>query len=124
MSEVPGAAALARQAAESLRSLNHATLSRDGLACPGDAYAVLGELAGAVSRLPQALAQVGRHLAAALEAGQLGSDDGTDPAVAVSGTELFLDHARGTAAALAEDLSLAWQQLSPVNGRPFRKDQP
>ena len=72
--------ALARTAAEAVRSLNHATLGGGGLAQPADAYAVLGELSLAASGLPQLLAQVGRWLAAALAAGRLGCDDGTDPA--------------------------------------------
>ena len=68
--------------------------------------------------LPQLLAQVGRWLAAALAAGRLGCDDGTEPAAAVSGTRLFLSGARGTAAALARDLDRAQQQLAAVHGSP------
>ena len=37
--------ALARTAAGAVRSLNHATLGRDGLAQPADAYELIGELA-------------------------------------------------------------------------------
>ncbi len=121
MSDSPqpaGPAALARAAADAVRSLNHATLGGGGLDQPADAYDVLGELALAASRLPQALSQVGRWLAAALAAGQLSSDDGTDPACAVSGTWIFLSDARGSAAALARDLEQARQQLSAVNGQP------
>jgi hypothetical protein len=122
VSDSPQAAAVARQAAEAIRSLNHATLG--GLGQPGDAYDVLGDLALAASRLPQALAQVGRWLAAALAAGQLGSSDGTDPACAVSGAWIFISDARGSAAALAENLSLAQQQLSAVSGQPLQEEQP
>ncbi|HEY4751977.1 MAG TPA: hypothetical protein VIH37_01755, partial [Candidatus Limnocylindrales bacterium] len=68
--------------------------------------------------LPQLLAQVGRWLAAALAAGQLGCDDGTDPAGAVSGAWLFISDARSTAAALARDLGQAQQQLAAVHGEP------
>jgi hypothetical protein len=114
--------ALARTAAEAIRSLNHATLGGDGLGQPAGACAVLGELSLAASRLPQLLGQVGRWLAAALAAGRLGCDDGTDPAGAVSGAWLFLSDARGSAAALARDLDQARQQLAPVNGEPSRKD--
>ena len=119
----PGAAALARSAAEAIRSLNHATLGQDGLGQPADAYEVLGELSLAASRLPQLLGQVGRWLAAALAAGRLGCDDGTDPAAAVSGA--WTPHLRLPAAApppSPANLSQAQQQLAAVNGRPARKD--
>ncbi|TVY99617.1 hypothetical protein EAS64_40820 [Trebonia kvetii] len=123
MSDCPdGTLALARCAAEAIRSLNHATLGEDGLDQPADAYEVLGELSLAASRLPQLLGQVGTWLAAALAGGRLGCDDGTDPAAAVSGAWLFIADARGSAAALARDLQLAQQQLAAVNGSPSRKD--
>jgi hypothetical protein len=124
MSDSPQAspAALACTAAEAVRSLNHATLGGDGLEQPSDAYQVLGELSLTASRIPQLLGQVGRWLAAALAAGQLGCDDGTDPAAAVSGAWLFISDARASAAALARDLDHAQQQLAAVNGSPSRKD--
>src|ERR1700758_5032397 len=117
MSDSPaGTLALARSAAEAIRSLNHATLGADGLEQPSDAYEVLGELSLKASRLPQLLGQVGRWLAAALAAGRLGCDDGTDPAGPVSGAWLFISDARSTAAALARDLGCAQQQLAAVHG--------
>ena len=125
MSDSPqaaGPAALARTAAEAVRSLNHATLGGDGLRQPADAYAVLGELSLTASRIPQLLGQVGRWLASALAAGRLGCDDGTDPATAVSGAWLFISDARGSAAALARDLDHAQQQLAAVNGSPSQED--
>ena len=123
MSDSPDATlALARSAAGAIRSLNHATLGGDGLGQPADAYEVLGELSLAASGLPQLLGQVGTWLAAALAAGRLGCDDGTDPACAVSGAWLFISDARGSAAALARDLGQAQQQLAAVNGGPSRKD--
>jgi hypothetical protein len=116
--------ALARTAAGAVRSLNHATLGGAGLEQPADAYALIGELALAAAGLPQLLAQVGRWLAAALAAGRLGCDDGTDPACAVSGAWLFICDARGTAAALARDLGQAQQQLAAVHGEPGEERQP
>ena len=125
MSDSPdGTLALARTAAEAVRSLNHATLGGNGLGQPADAYAVLGELSLAAARLPQLLGQVGTWLAAALAAGRLGCDDGTDPAAAVSGAWLFISDARASAAALARDLGQAQQQLAAVNGVPPRKEPP
>jgi hypothetical protein len=120
--QVAGPAALARTAAEAVRSLNHLTLGAGGLEQPADAYEVLGELSLAASRLPQLLGQVGRWLTSALAGGRLGCDDGTDPAAPVSGAWIFLSDARGSAAALAENLSHAQQQLALVNGEPSRKE--
>lgn len=120
--QAAGPAALARTAAEAVRSLNHATLGGDGLGQPADAYEVLGELSAAASRIPQLLGQVGRWLAAALAAGRLGCDDGTDPAAAVSGARLFISDARGSSAALARDLEQAQQQLAAVNGSPSQEE--
>ena len=118
VTDAPGTLALARTAAGAVRSLNHATLGGQGLAQPADAYELIGELALAAAGLPQLLAQVGRWLAAALAAGQLGCDDGTDPAGAVSGAWLFISDARSAAAALARDLGQAQQQLAAVHGEP------
>ena len=123
MSDSPQAVALARSAAEAVRSLNHATLGGTGLDQPADAYDVLGELSLIASRLPQLLGQVGRWLASALAAGRLGCDDGTDPAAAVSGAWLFISDARGSAAALARDLEQARQQLAAVNGGPAHHEE-
>ena len=114
--------ALARTAAGTVRSLNHATLGGQGLHWPADAYGLLGELSLAAAGLPQLLAQVTRWLAAALAAGRLGCDDGTEPAAAVSGAWLFLSDARASAAALARNLDQAQQQLAVVNGGPSAED--
>ena len=120
--QAAGPAALARAAAEAVRSLNHATLDGDGLGQPAEACEVLGELSLTASRIPQLLGQVGRWLAAALAAGRLGCDDGTDPAAAVSGAWLFIADARASAAALARDLEHAQQQLSAVNSGPSQEE--
>ena len=114
--------ALARTAAGAVRSLNHATLGGEGLAQPADVYELIGELSLAAAGLPQLLAQVGRWLAAALAAGRLGCDDGSEPAAAVSGAWLFISGARSTAAALARDLDQAQQQLAAVNGGPVPEE--
>jgi len=123
MSDFPdGTLALARAAAEAIRGLNHATLGAEGFGQPSDAYAVLGELSLTASRIPQLLGQVGRWLAAALAAGRLGCDGGTDPAGPVSGAWLFISDARASAASLARDLDHAQQQLAAVNGSPSQED--
>jgi hypothetical protein len=114
--------ALARAAAGAVRSLNHATLGSGGLDWPADAYELIGELTLAAAGLPQLLAQVGRWLASALEAGRLGCDDG-DPGAAVGGARLSLSGARASAAALARDLGQAQQQLAAVHGAPAPQEE-
>jgi hypothetical protein len=116
-------AALARTAAEAIRSLNHLTLGADGLQQPADVYEVLGDLSLAASRIPQLISQIGRWLATALAAGVLGCDDRTDPACAVSGAWIFLSGARGSAAALARDLEAARQQLGAVNSSTSQEEE-
>jgi hypothetical protein len=116
---------LARTAAEAIRGLNHATRHEAGLGQPAVAYDVLASLSLAASRLPQLIAQVTGYLDRALAAGRLGHDLGENPAHAVNAAGVFLDDARGSAAALAGDLNQAQQQLACVNGTPAasrRKD--
>jgi hypothetical protein len=109
---------LARTAAEAIRGLNHATRHQDGLDQPAAAYDILGALSLAASRLPQLLGQITGWLDQALAAGRLGHDLGEDPAHAIGAAAVFLDDARGSAAALAGDLDAAQQQLCLVNGHP------
>lgn len=66
-----GPAALAGDAAEAVRTLNHATLpGSGGLVFPADAYDVTGALSLLASRLPQALAQLLAFLQAEVKAGR------------------------------------------------------
>ena len=64
MSKTPQATVLARQAAEAVRSLNHAALGPGGLRQPADAYDVLGELSLTASR-PQGWQLDGDHMGTA-----------------------------------------------------------
>jgi hypothetical protein len=109
---------LARTAAEAIRGLNWLTGREAGLSQPSAAYDVIGVLALAASRLRQALTQITRWLDQALAAGQLGHDLGEDPAEAIGATGIFLGDAGLSAAALAEDLNQAQQQLALINGHP------
>ena len=116
---------LARTAAEAIRGLNWLTGCEAGLGQPSAAYHVIGALALAASRLPQALAQITGWLDRALAAGRLGHDLGQDPAAAIGAAGIFLGDAGRSAAALAGDLSQAQQQLALINARPrTRKEQP
>ena len=116
---------LARITAEAIRGLNWLTGCEAGLGQPPAAYDVIGALALAASRLQQALAQITGWLDQALETGRLGHDFGEDPAPAIGAAGIFIGDAGLSAAALADDLSQAQQQLAPINGRPrTRKEQP
>jgi hypothetical protein len=121
-----GTITLARNAAEAIRGLNWTTNCGAGLDQPAVAYDVPGALSQAASRLPQLTAQITSYLDQALAAGKLGHDRGQDPALAVESAAIFLDGARGSAAALAGDLDAARQQLALINGRGHRtpQDQP
>jgi len=117
---------LARTAAEAIRGLNHLTGYEAGLGQPSAAYDVIGALALAASRLGQALTQITRWLGQALAAGRLGHDLGEDPAESIDATGIFLGAASMSAAALAQDLNQAQQQLALINGHPrnrSNKDQ-
>jgi hypothetical protein len=116
---------LARAAAEVIRGLNWTTNCDAGLDQPSAAYDVIGALSQAAGRLGQLFTQITRYLDHALAAGALGHDRGEDPALDVEGAVIFLDDARGSAAALAGDLNAAQQQLALINGRPATpQDQP
>ena len=109
---------LARTAAEAIRGLNWLTGRETGLGQPSAAYDVIGALALAASRLGQAFTQITRWLDQALAAGRLGHDLGEDPAEAIDATGIFLGDASMSAAALAQDLNQAQQQLALINGHP------
>ena len=120
-----GTITLARTAAEAIRGLNWTTNCDAGLDQPSAAYDVIGALSQAAGRLGQLFTQITRYLDHALAAGALGHDRGEDPALDVEGAVIFLDDARGSAAALAGDLNAAQQQLARINGRPATpQDQP
>jgi hypothetical protein len=114
--------ALARTAAEAIRGLNWLTGCEAGLGQPSAAYDVIGALALTASRLPQAFTQITRWLDQALAAGRLGHDLGEDPAGAIDAAGIFLGGASMSAAALAQDLNQAQQQLALINGHPRTRD--
>ncbi len=109
---------LARIAAEAIRGLNWLTGCEAGLGQPSAAYDVIGALALAASRLGQAFTQITRWLGQALAAGRLGHDLGEDPGEAIDATGIFLGDASMSAAALAQHLNQAQQQLALINGHP------
>jgi hypothetical protein len=109
-------AALAGQAAESVRALNHATLpAAGGLVFPADAYDVTGQLALLASRLPQALAQLLTFLHAEVKAGRVvivAGPDAGDPAAMLAAVTGSLDAAVVSARRLHQALDAAHNQLT------------
>src|SRR4051794_18855146 len=101
------AIAAAFTAAESIRTLNHATRGRAGYEWPSDVSTVLGELLAMSQRLSQALGQAARWLDAAETAGRVGHDRGADVRTAVEDVLADLDRARREAGSLALALESA-----------------
>ncbi|WP_051835683.1 hypothetical protein [Streptomyces sp. NRRL S-481] len=68
---------LANQAADAIRSLNHATQNAKGeLNYPSDAYALVASLAQLTRRLPQSFEQISRFLGALAKTGAVTADHG------------------------------------------------
>jgi hypothetical protein len=112
------AAQLADDAAEAIRSLNHATLStRPGWEYPSDAYSVVGGLARQAAGLPQALDQIGALLETlarhGLKDGRLTSDRGTVDADLIEAYGALAD-STDAARTLYEALTRAHAALSPL----------
>jgi hypothetical protein len=109
----PTPAQLANQAAEAVRSLNHATFpGTSTLVFPSDAYGVIASLSVLASRLPQLLAQLDRWLTSEVEAGHVVVDAGEyacDPQAAAAVASHWLDQATTAAEALHRALDQAQQ---------------
>jgi hypothetical protein len=109
-------AALAADAAEAVRALNHATLPGSGsLAFPADAYDVTGALSLLASRLPQALTQLLAFLRAEVKAGRVvivAGDHAGDPAAVLAAVTGSLDAAVASARRLHQALDAAQNQLT------------
>lgn len=110
-------AQLADDAAEAIRALNHATLSRgDGWQFPSDAYDVVGGLDRMANGLQQTLEQTSRLLFDLHADGHVRSDHGD----AVTSDEVLaarsaLRRAREHSAALSTALGDAHSALSPLS---------
>lgn len=63
------------------RFLVYATMSRNGVRTPGDAYVLVADLYLAAGRLPQLCGQLTEFLSGQAAAGRLRDDRGRDPAV-------------------------------------------
>ncbi len=111
-----GPAALAGDAAESVRALNHATRpGAGGLVFPADAYDVTGQLSLLASRLPQALAQLLAFLQDEVRAGHVvivAGEHAGEPAAALATVTVSLDAAVAAARRLHQALDAAPNQLT------------
>jgi hypothetical protein len=101
----PTPAALAEQAAEAIRALNHATIRGGGYTYPSDVDRVIGSLTTLAQRLPQALRQAGQWLADQDCAGRIGDDRGGDPGLVVMEASSELANASHAAESLARVLA-------------------
>jgi hypothetical protein len=112
----PSPATLAGDAAEGIRSLNHATFPGSGqLTWPVDAYDVIASLSLLAARLPQAFGQLDQFLTGEVDAGRVvvaGGDYADDPQAAAAVASHWLDHARTNAAALHHALDAAQQAVA------------
>lgn len=105
---------LASSAAESIRALNHATLScRDGWEYPGDVYDVIGGLDQMAGGLNQALEQIWMLLSGLAADGHVRGDRG-DADQDMAAARVALDQARASADQLVSALSRAHSATSPL----------
>lgn len=109
-------AQLADDAAEAIRSANHATLTspREGWEFPSDAYDVVGALLVMVQRLPQLLEQTGAHVQQLADEGHVRSDRGGNGADEVAAALDAIGRASADAVAMAAALDTAHSALSPL----------
>src|SRR5262245_59361369 len=108
-------AGAARLAAEAIRFLDYATggHARNGLTYPANAYDVLGWLAAAAHRLPQACGQLADWLDAEHAAGRLADDRRRPVTDLIAQARSHLGQAASAAASLGDALGRA---QSAING--------
>ena len=113
------ALAIADDASEAIRALNHATHPADaapGLQCPFDAYRMLAALRELADRLPQLLTQIAGFLALQLQHDLISIDGGEhdgDPLAALGSACYHLEQQAAPAAVrLARALDTAQQAIA------------
>lgn len=113
----PTPATLAGNAAEAVRSLNHATqLIKGELTYPSDAYDVVASLKTLTQRLPQSFDQLAAFVERLGKTGNVTADHG-DPDEHVSEARSALASAYLVAETLTEHLDRAHSALSPLGFR-------
>ncbi|MFE9380363.1 hypothetical protein [Streptomyces sp. NPDC006855] len=107
--------ALADQAAEAVRAVNHTTRAPGAdWQYPSDAYSLIGTLAHLSRMLPQAITQALVPVTDAHQADRLTVDGGKDPDQAASSAVQTARVAIGRAQRLAEALDQVHSALSPL----------
>lgn len=115
MNHPPSPVALADQAAEAVRAINHRTRAPGAdWQYPSDAYSLIGTLAHLSRMLPQAITQALQPVTDAHEADRLTVDGGKDPDQAVSSAVHTARVAISRAQRLAEALGQVHSALSPL----------
>jgi hypothetical protein len=126
----PSAVELARQVAEAVRGLNHATHPADrfpGLEYPADAYEVLGALSTAAGGLGQTIGQLARFLRTQNTRPGLSDYSATysgRPAVAIAYALAALDDTLGPLALVARFLNEAQRATSGLAVDETDTDEP
>jgi hypothetical protein len=123
----PTPAGWAYLAAQAVRGLNHASLAGAGYPYPGDVDAVVAELHTLTQRLPQALTQAARALAAAHDAGEV--VDVADPARTHTTVTVDVVGALKVLAAATDRLEAGLAAIHSASSRlaytgPFTDDDP
>ena len=117
MTQTQTPAAIADQAAEAIRSLNHLTRREAaGLTYPSDVYDVLGGLATMAARLPQLAQQLASWLEREHQAGRVGQDGSLSPGEYVAAVVEALGRAAGDAVALQGALDTAYHAAGALTG--------
>lgn len=107
--------AVAEQAAEAIRTLNHRTVFGD-MPAPL-VYDLLGELQAVAGRMPQLLQQCGQGLARSLDRYEVYEDDGGSPLDSIASAT---DHL-GNAAALLEQAGVELDRArNAIRGQGYR----
>ncbi len=110
-------ARLADEAAEAIRTMNHATITDIVLPAP-DLYPVLGNLAPLGHRLQQLCGQLSDALARSADHYDLTEDDGADPAVSIAAARDLLTVAAAFAGHLGRHLDRAQAAISRQGYQP------
>ncbi|MEC4018863.1 hypothetical protein [Streptomyces sp. H27-D2] len=115
---------LADTAAETIRSLNHATRSTKGeLSYPGDAYEVVASLKVLTQRLPQSFDQLSNFLAVLAKTGAVTADYGA-PDEHLAEARSALASAALIAQTLTDHLDRAHSALAPLGYEVATDEEP
>lgn len=109
----------AHVAAEAIRAINHATITRKPALPAPHLYPVLAELSRVGHGLQQALVQLGDHLAESVSNYELYQCDGTDPADATAAAMILLSLGSQYASQLALTVD---QAESAIAAQGYRTD--